>query len=285
MAIGKGKRKGKGGQNKKKVSDPFLKKEWYDVRAPAMFTNRNVGKSFVNKTAGKSIASDNLKGRVFGVSLADLNRNEDQAFRIIKLRVEDVQGKTLMTNFHGMDFTTDKLKSLVRKWQTLIETSVEVKTTDGYSLRLFCIGFTKKRPNQLKKHCYCKSSQARSIRKKMGDIIVRESANCDMKQLFEKFVPESIGKQIERECHGIYPLQNVYIWKAKVLKKPKTDLGRLMDLHASTTPEDTGETITNAFDTKPPEATPEQAQQPAEAAQVVGEVKKEEQPTTDKPQS
>lgn len=49
-----------------------------------------------------------------------------------------------------MDFTTDKLRSLVRKWQTLIEAHVEVKTTDGYLLRMFCIGFTKKRAGQVR---------------------------------------------------------------------------------------------------------------------------------------
>lgn len=62
-------------------------------------------------------ASDALKGRVFEVSLADLNNDEDHAFRKIKLRVDEVQGKNLLTNFHGMDFTSDKLRSLVRKWQ------------------------------------------------------------------------------------------------------------------------------------------------------------------------
>jgi ribosomal protein S3AE len=58
-----------------------------------------------------------------------------------------------------MDFTTDKLRSLVRKWQTLIEAHVDVKTTDGYLLRLFCISFTMKRPGQIKKTCYAQSSQ------------------------------------------------------------------------------------------------------------------------------
>ena len=58
-----------------------------------------------------------------------------------------------------MDFTTDKLRSLVRKWQTLIEAHVDVKTTDGYLLRLFCISFTMKRPGQIKKTCYAQTSQ------------------------------------------------------------------------------------------------------------------------------
>jgi small subunit ribosomal protein S3Ae len=58
-----------------------------------------------------------------------------------------------------MDFTTDKLRSLVRKWQTLIEAYVDVKTTDGYFLRVFCISFTKKRAGQIKKTCYAQASQ------------------------------------------------------------------------------------------------------------------------------
>lgn len=65
--------------------------------------------------------------------------------------------------FQGMDFTTDKLRSLVRKWQTLIEAHVDVKTTDNYTLRLFCIAFTKRRANQVKRTCYAQSSQIRQV--------------------------------------------------------------------------------------------------------------------------
>jgi len=219
----------KGG--KKKVSDPFTRKEWYDIKAPAIFQNRNVGKTVVNRTAGQKIASDSLKGRIFEVSLADLQKDEELAFRKMRLRVEDVQGRYLLTNFHGMDFTSDKLKSLVRKWQTLIEANVDVSTTDGYKLRVFCIAFTKKRQNSLRKTAYAQHSQIKAIRKKMFDIITRECTSSDLKDLVQKFIPEAMGKSIERECHGIYPLQNVFIRKVKVLKTPKIDAGKIMEIH------------------------------------------------------
>merc|ERR1711884_581758 len=61
-----------------------------------------------------------------------------------KLVCEDVQGKNCLTQFYGMNLTTDKLRSMVKKWQTLIEAHVDAKTTDGYLLRVFCIGFTQK---------------------------------------------------------------------------------------------------------------------------------------------
>merc|ERR1712168_750016 len=232
MAVGKNKRLTKGGKKgvKKKIVDPFTKKDWYDVKAPSMFNIRQIGKTVVTRTTGTKIASDGLKGRVFEVSLADL-QNDEVAFRKFKLICEEVQGKNCLTNFHGMNMTTDKLRSLVKKWQTLIEATVDVKTTDGYLMRMFCIGFTKRRQNQIKKTAYAKTSQIRAIRKKMVDIITREIGSNDLKEVVNKLIPDSIGKDIEKSCQSIYPLHDVYVRKVKVLKKPKFDVGKLMELH------------------------------------------------------
>ncbi|VDN26417.1 unnamed protein product [Gongylonema pulchrum] len=119
------------------------------------------------------IASEGLKGRVYEVSLGDLN-NAESEFRKMRLICEDVQGRTCLTNFHGMRLTRDKLCSIVKKWHTLIEANVAVKTSDGYLLRLFCIGFTKKNAGQLKKTSYAKSSKIRQIRAKMIEYMQKE---------------------------------------------------------------------------------------------------------------
>ncbi|OIV92600.1 hypothetical protein TanjilG_17951 [Lupinus angustifolius] len=202
------------------------------------------------------IASEGLKHRVFEVSLADLQGDEDHAFRKVRLRAEDVQGKNVLTNFWGMDFTTDKLRSLVRKWQTLIEAHVDVKTTDNYTLRLFCIGFTKRRSNQIKRTSYAQSSQIRQIRRKMREIIVNHATSVDLKELVKKFIPESIGKEIEKATSGIYPLQNVYIRKVKILKAPKFDLGKLMEVHGDYS-EDVGTKVDRPADETTAEPAPE----------------------------
>ncbi|KAE9973719.1 ribosomal 40S subunit protein S1B [Venturia inaequalis] len=247
MAVGKNKRLSKGKKGLKKRTDPFAKKDWYSVKAPTTFAIRDVGKTLVNRTTGLKNANDALKGRIFEVSLADLQKDEDHAFRKIRLRVDEVQGKNCLTNFHGLDFTSDKLRSLVRKWQTLIEANVVVKTTDDYLLRLFCIAFTKRRPNQIKKTTYAASSQIRAIRKKMMDIMQREASACTLSQLTTKLIPEVIGREIEKSSQGIYPLQNVHVRKVKLLKSPKFDLGALLGLHGESTTDESGQKVEREF--------------------------------------
>ncbi|VDO80570.1 unnamed protein product [Onchocerca flexuosa] len=53
MAVGKNKKMGKKGA-KKKVVDPFTRKEWYDIKAPSMFNVQHIGKTLVNRTQGTS---------------------------------------------------------------------------------------------------------------------------------------------------------------------------------------------------------------------------------------
>ena len=50
---------------------------------------------------------------------------------------------------------------------------------------------------------------------------------------------DTIGKQVTKECQKIFPLQNVLVRKVKLLKKPKFDLTKLMELYQEK-PEEAG---------------------------------------------
>jgi len=137
----------------------------------------------------------------------------------------------------------------------MIEAFADVKTTDGYQLRIFTIGFTRSRPNQAKKTSYAQSAQVRRIRKKMVEIIQKEASAVDLSELVSKFVTEIIGKEIEKATQGIYPLQNVFVRKVKVLRAPKTDLGKLLELHGGAgAAADSGAAVARPEDAKPAEA-------------------------------
>jgi len=61
-------------------------------------------------------------------------------------------------------------------------------------------------------------------------------------------VPEYIGKDIQKACEGIYPLQNVFIRKVKILKAPKFDAAKLAEIHSGDTGADTGAKIARNAD-------------------------------------
>merc|ERR1712217_519323 len=133
------------------------------------------------------------------------------------------------------------------------------KTTDGYTLRVFCIGFTRKQELSTKKTCYAQSAQVKNIRKKMIDIISREGTTTDLKDVVNKLIPDSIARDIEKACQGIYPLHDVHIRKVKVIRRPSFDLNKLMDMHgegsgkaAVSTDPNTGEVVERPEGYEPP---------------------------------
>jgi small subunit ribosomal protein S3Ae len=234
MTAGKNPRNFKKKGQKKKLVHPFIKKEWYNVLAPTLFETNKPTITPCNKTAGQKISADSLRGRVFDISLADLqNEKHEDAWRKIQLQVEEVKGMDCYTNFYGMDVTRDKLCTLVKKWHSLIEAFVQAKTTDGYLLRMFCIAFTRRHKRQVKATCYAKNSQQKLIRQKMMEIMLNEITKNTLQSLFKKLLTDQISKQIQKDCNKIFPLENVLIRKVKVLKKPKFDLTKLMELYTA----------------------------------------------------
>ncbi|KAK9020321.1 hypothetical protein V6N11_054810 [Hibiscus sabdariffa] len=186
MAVGKNKRISKGKKGgKKKAADPFAK-DWVP----------------------RLLQKDSNTVCLRSLLLIFKEAMKDHAYRKIRLRAEDVQGKNVLTNFWGMNFTTDKL------------------------------------------------SQIRQIRRKMREIMTAQATSCDLKELVQKFIPEMIGKEIEKATSSIYPLQNVFIRKVKILKAPKFDLGKLMEVHGDYS-EDIGVKLERPAEETMAEATPE----------------------------
>jgi small subunit ribosomal protein S3Ae len=234
MAIGKGSNK-KGGRKgaKKKAVEPMLRKEWYDVVAPTTFKTRQCAKALCNKTSGLKIAADNLRGRVYEVNQAELDdaTNKEQPFRRIKLEIKEVQGRNLLSQFHSLHMTTDKLRSMLRKWCTLIESVIEAKTADGYTLRFFIAAFTTKQPGQLSKNCYAPTRLEKWVRYRMTKMVQKRMAKCTIDQAVPLLTSDALVDSLHRRCNPILPLRDVKLTKVKVIRQPKLDVAKLLDSH------------------------------------------------------
>ena len=189
-----------------------------------MFANRKFTKSPVNVTAGKKLSSDAIKGRVYEVNLGDLNSNNP--YKKIQLIVDDTsssENRTCLTNFYGMDTTKDHLCSLIRKWHTLIETFVDVKTTDGFVLRFFPIAFTSRSKSQLRATTYAQNSQVRQIRRRMREIVAKFVSRNSLKEVVNNLIHEKLAVEMTQEAKKIFPIQNCIIRKVKTIKRPRFD--------------------------------------------------------------
>ena len=239
MSLGKNKKnfsKGRKG-GKKKVGERFLKKEWWNIKAPGMFMKRMFTQSPVNQTVGKKLASESMKGRVFEANLGDLNSGYE-ANKKIKLIVEDADGKSkvALTNFYGLECTRDYLCSLIRKWHTLIDLFVDCKTSDGFLMRFFVVAFTANEYKQKKAICYANRSQVKQMRAIMTKIITKVCKTSTLKDLVGKVLGKELTDEMAQKCKHIFPLENVTIRKVKSIKRPRVDMAQLNAMQSDAKP-------------------------------------------------
>lgn len=235
MAIGKNKRVSKGGKrgNKKKIVEPMSKKEWFDVVAPRNFKNRQFAKTLCNKTIGIRTVADNMKGRVYEANLAEIdgNNTKDQPFKKMKLQVQELAGRNLLTTFHSMSFTTDKIRSLFRKWCTMIETVVDAQTKDGFVVRFFVVAFTARQKGQLSKNCYAPGKLESWVRLRITRMIKKRIGAISLNRVVSLLAHDILSTNLFERCNPILPLRDLKVCKVKVIRSPKLDAQKVFDLH------------------------------------------------------
>lgn len=235
MAYGKNKKLSKGGKkgSKKKVADPFTKKIWYDVKAPLFFNSKTpiAAKTPVTKTAGTKSETEGLLGRVAEFNLADLQSQSEDGWKKVKLEIQEVQGKRVLTDFHGMSLTRDKMCQMIRKKHSLIEAIVDCKTTDGYVVRVYVLGFTRDAVGQKRVFTFAQSAQIKKIRKKMVSTVQGVVGNGRLQDLVKHLIADKIESDVKTATNRIFPLDPVHIQKVKIIKKPKFDITRLFEIH------------------------------------------------------
>lgn len=232
MTVGKNKGLAKkGGKGIKKADrHPFSKKEWFKlITAPTFGNPKPIGWVPCNTTIGKRRAEENVMGRVCEVTQTDIDDKSKFHWRKVKMEVEKVEGGCLYTSFNGMSITREKIMSCMKKRQTLIEVCTDVKTLDGYILRVFVLLCTKHAPGQKKANCYAKTSEVKRIRKLITKLLVDKASKEDVNKFASTILTDHLPDLLLRQATKIYPCKVCLITKVKVLKKSKIDLGKLVE--------------------------------------------------------
>nr|7QCA_SB0 Chain SB0, eS1 SB0 [Spraguea lophii 42_110]7QJH_RB0 Chain RB0, eS1 [Spraguea lophii 42_110]7QJH_SB0 Chain SB0, eS1 [Spraguea lophii 42_110]8BR3_SB0 Chain SB0, eS1 [Spraguea lophii 42_110]8P5D_SB0 Chain SB0, eS1 [Spraguea lophii 42_110]8P60_RB0 Chain RB0, 40S ribosomal protein S1 [Spraguea lophii 42_110]8P60_SB0 Chain SB0, 40S ribosomal protein S1 [Spraguea lophii 42_110] len=214
-------RKGmKKGGKKKVEKDSFLKKEKYNLRIEN-FPVREVGATLVNKQSTVAALEKKLVGRVFEANQGDITTSDSaNCYRKFSFKIDSLAGTNAHAIFNGMCLTSEKIKGMVKRGLTLIEGVKDVVTKEGITLRILTIAQSKKEKNSTKKTAYAKTSVVKEVRKNIFRIVDNELNGKDIEQIVKKLQMETVGKEIEKECQKIIPLQNCHVLKVKVVKRP-----------------------------------------------------------------
>ena len=184
--------------------DGWKSKEWYNIEAPVYLNRAIVG----NTMAGDASL---LVGRNVETTVGELTNDMTKNNTKVILRINNVVGDTATTDLMGHELTTDYVRSIVKRQTSRIDANIEVKTKDGYTIRVKPTCFTIKR---------ARSSQIKAIREMMVDIVKRRASESDFETFMQEAILGRLSAGIYRQAKFIYPLRRVEIRKTQVEGMP-----------------------------------------------------------------
>lgn len=186
----------------RKVKDKWRAKEWYKVYAPPMFN-----KVLLGETPSGDPAS--LMGRKTEATVHDLTGDFSKMHVKLLFKVNDVRGFDAHTVFMGHDLTSDYVRRLTRRKRTKTDHVVDVRTKDGYVVRIKTMSITEKR---------IQSSQESAIRSIMSEELHKTVPEMTLSELVKNIIAGDTAKELARVTKVIVPVKRVEVRKTEVLE-------------------------------------------------------------------
>ena len=186
----------------RKVKDRWKAKEWYKLYAPLMFNQAQLGET-------PSADATNLIGRTTEATVHDINGDFSKMHVKLKFRVQDVNGFDAHTVFIGQDLTSDYIRRLTRRKRTKTDHVIDVRTKDGYLIRVKHTRTTEKR---------IQSSQETALRTIMDDEMRRMGEEKTISEIVKAIIDGEMARRLGTVCKVIVPIKRVEIRKTEVLE-------------------------------------------------------------------
>ncbi|MCC6032342.1 MAG: 30S ribosomal protein S3ae [Pyrobaculum sp.] len=184
--------------------DPWALKKWFSVHAPSY-----LGGVFIAEVPAAE--SQKLLMRTLEVSLYDLTKDISHLPIKLKFQIHKVDGLQAFTRFKGLELTRDYLRSLVRKGTSKVAAVAEVKTRDGWVMRVTVLAVTTHRIG---------TAQKSAMRKRMIETLMKKASEMDISQFLKEALEGVMAADLFVAGKKIAPLRKVELAKIKVLRYP-----------------------------------------------------------------
>jgi small subunit ribosomal protein S3Ae len=186
----------------RKIKDKWKAKEWYKMYAPKMFNQVLLG-----ETPSADPAS--LMGRMTEATVHDLTGDFSKMHVKMKFKVSEVRGFEAHTVFIGQDLTSDYVRRLTRRKRTKTDHVIDVRTKDGYLLRIKPMSITDQR---------IQSSQETAVRTLMTEEVNRMGLEMTLSDMIRIVITGELAKRLSQVSKVIVPIKRVEIRKTEVLE-------------------------------------------------------------------
>jgi small subunit ribosomal protein S3Ae len=184
--------------------DPWALKRWFSVHAPSY-----LGGVFIAEVPAAE--PQKLLMRTLEVSLYDLTKDISHLPIKLKFQIHKVDGLQAFTRFKGLELTRDYLRSLVRKGTSKVAAVAEVKTKDGWVMRVTVLAVTTHRIG---------TAQKSALRKRMIETLMKKASEMDIGQFLKEALEGVMAADLFVAGKKIAPLRKVELAKIKVLRYP-----------------------------------------------------------------
>ncbi|HME51667.1 MAG TPA: 30S ribosomal protein S3ae [Candidatus Lokiarchaeia archaeon] len=189
----------------RKQIDKWKAKQWYTINASPEFDSIYIGQTPASE-------EELLFTRILENSLYDFTQDFNDASVKLRFKIVKVNGNLCETMFVGHEMTRDFIRSLVRRGSNRVQIIVDLKTKDGYTFRITGTAFTEN---------MSRSSQQKTIRKIVADVLTERAKNLEFKPFVQDMVFGNIERDIKRLGSEIMPLREVKLLKSVLLASPK----------------------------------------------------------------
>jgi len=184
--------------------DPWALKKWFSVYAPSY-----LGGVFIAEVPASE--AQKMLMRTLEVSLYDLTKDISHLPIKLRFQIHRVDGLRASTRFKGLELTRDYLRSLVRRGTSKVAAVTEVRTKDGWVMRITVLAVTTHRIG---------SAQKSAMRKRMIETLVKKAAEMDIAQFLKEALEGTLAADLFVAGKKVAPLRKVELAKIKVLRYP-----------------------------------------------------------------
>jgi len=185
----------------RKVRDKWRSKDWYAVYTPSYFGEQNIADIPCEDPS-------KVTGRVVESTLYEITGDFAHQSTKLYFLATGVKDNRAETTLKGHEYSTDYLRSLVRRGSSRIDYIDRVKTKDNFVTRISIVAFARGRVNAAQQH---------SIRAVMRRIMEEKASNLTYDQLSHEMVLGKIGSDVYNDAKKIAPLRHVGVRKSKLL--------------------------------------------------------------------